>query len=280
MLFRVHEARDGWLRSAGHAAEAGEQGILSDAWAWVGITHLFGETPAREALTSLGEIKDRIRGVPLAESGALLAESWLEALLGNQRRASELQERSRGLMNEYGLVAEAIHYGTQNDAFIHRCAGDPEGEIRAFRSGLERSGEIDQWNEYLAVELAVVLAESGRDDEAGDLIDRVRTSVLGWNLHVQTSLMRGDALIAARSGRVDEARGLCRKVATVTEPSEFLTIRGDALMTSARVERILGDEEAASDAVDRAVALYERKEAVTLTRLARGWQRDHRADEA
>ena len=43
-------------------------------------------------------------------------------------------------------------------------------------------------------------------------------------------------------------------------------------MTSALVERLLGDDVATDAAVDRAVELYERKGAVALIGPARSWQ--------
>ena len=90
-------------------------------------------------------------------------------------------------------------------------------------------------------------------------------------------LLQASAILDARAGRADGARRQVREVTDMMHDGEFLAVAGDAWMTTALVERLLGNEKASDAAVEFAIELYGRKGAVALIGHARSWQEERSA---
>ena len=178
------------------------------------------------------------------------------------------------MLDEYGLVAYAVHFGTQTEAFIRKCADDRDGRIDTLRRGFERSQELDQQNEFLAAELAVALAEAG-NTEAKELVALAEiVDPEGRNPHLRGSLLNARSLIAASEGDGVKARRLGTALERLLGPTDFVLNKGEAWMTRARVERLLGEEAAATIAADRAIGIWDAKGASALSELGRTWLRE------
>ena len=250
----------------------------AEALVWATFSHFFGETPVREALATAERLRRRVEGVPLGEAEILDAIASLHALDGAHAEASALLLESTRMLDEYGLVAYAVHFGTQTEAFNRKCADDRDGRIDTLRRGFERSQELDQQNEFLAAELAVALAEDGKTEEAAELVALAEiVDPAGRNPHLRGSLLNARSLIAASQGDGVEARRLGTTLEQLLGPTDFVLNKGEAWMTRARVERLLGDEAAATIAADRAIAIWDAKGASALSQLGRTWLREGRA---
>jgi hypothetical protein len=63
----------------------------------------------------------------------------------------------------------------------------------------------------------------------------------------------------ARQGRLDEAEGLAQEAVTISEATDFLNTRADALVDLAHVHRRAGRLDEARTAAAKGLALYEEK---------------------
>jgi ATP/maltotriose-dependent transcriptional regulator MalT len=195
------------------------------------------------------------------------------ALRGDELEASAAADRAKELWREHGLHFYLIHYGSQGDAWVARCRGDPDAESRAWREGFEASRRIDQENELLAVNLARLMAARGDADGATRLMDSVTHEAASGNRHVRDVWVETSAIVAARHRKADEARQACSEIAENVENSEFVTLAADGWMTIALVDRLLHDMEGCDAALDRALDLYRAKGAIiALIAQAERWR--------
>jgi len=275
MLLRAASARERWVQAAHDADLAGSRHMEAEALVWVIFSHFFDYTPVQEALAVAEQLRRRVEGVPLGEALVLDGIATMHALAGAHAEAAALLQASLRMLDEYGLVAYAVHYGTQTEALIHKCAADLHGRIDTLRHGFERSQQLDQQNEFLAAELAVALAEAGNTEEAAELVTLAElVDPEGRNPHLRGSLLNARSLIAATRGDGVEARRLGTELERLFGSSDFVLNKGEAWMTRARVERLLGEEGAATSAADRAIAIWDAKGASALSQLGRTWLRE------
>jgi tetratricopeptide (TPR) repeat protein len=73
----------------------------------------------------------------------------------------------------------------------------------------------------------------------------------------------------ARRGEHAEAERLAREAVTVGEATDMLSDQGDAWADLAEVRALAGRPEAAAEALEQALARYERKENVVMAERAR-----------
>src|SRR5205823_5472818 len=67
------------------------------------------------------------------------------------------------------------------------------------------------------------------------------------------------AKIVAARGRADEGEALAREAVGISESTDFVSARADALVDLAQVLRDAGRTQEASEAANEGLALYERK---------------------
>jgi Flp pilus assembly protein TadD len=77
------------------------------------------------------------------------------------------------------------------------------------------------------------------------------------------------AKLRADEGLTDEAEALAREAVRLAEPTDFLTIRADALLDLAAVLRRAGQPSDAEESIRSALALYEHKGDVVSAGRAR-----------
>jgi class 3 adenylate cyclase/tetratricopeptide (TPR) repeat protein len=274
MQFRASAAASAWELAATHAHEAGETGREAETLGWIAAAGLFGATPVDEAVRRQRDMGPRLAGSVLAEGMVEGCLSNCLALRGDDEGARAVLNASLERWSEHGLKADLAHYGSQFVAWIERCAGNADEELRAWLDGLEASRKLDQENRFLASVAAVLLAARGDIDEAVPLIELAHPDEWAHNLHMRTVLLQASAIVEARRGNVEEARRQVREVTDMMAPTEILVLTGDAWMSTALIERLLGNQAASDAAVERAIQLYSVKGAIALIPPARSWQRD------
>jgi tetratricopeptide (TPR) repeat protein len=111
----------------------------------------------------------------------------------------------------------------------------------------------------VAAQLADVLCELGRYEEARDLIERSATLAAPDDVTSQTMWRTARSKVLAHARSLDEAETLARDALIRIEASDFLNEHAEALVQLAAVLSMRGRIDEA-DAVSRqAVALFERK---------------------
>jgi len=272
--FRASSAARAWELSAAQADEAGERGRGSEALSWEAAAALFGSTPADEAVRRLRAMGRRLAGSAAAEAalGGCLAACL--AMQGQDNEARATLAASLERWRDHGLEADLANYGSQYVAWVERGSGNAEAELQAWLDGFDASRRLDQENRFLASMAALLLAARGRVDEAMPFIELAHADDWDHNLHMRILLLQATAIVHARHGNADEARRQAREVTDTMDAGEFLVPNGDSWMSTALIERLLGDERASSAAVERGIELYRKKGAVALIPRARRWQRE------
>jgi tetratricopeptide (TPR) repeat protein len=111
-----------------------------------------------------------------------------------------------------------------------------------------------------ASDLARVLFELGRDEEAADLADEVRTNAGTYDLEPQIGWRCVSALLSARRGAHDAAEELIRSSLSLVEPTEFLSLQADVLVDLSAVLAEAGRREDAIPPLEDALERRRRKE--------------------
>ena len=271
---RISAATSAWELAAVRARRAGDASLEAEALSWIGVAWTFGATPADEAVSQLQALSARVAGVAMAEGTVDCALSIGLAIRGDDLEASAVADRGKELWREYGLHFYLAHFASQSDAWVARCRGDPDAESRAWREGFEASRRIDQENEFLAVNLAKLLAARGDPDRATRLMDSVAHIASPGNRQVHNLWVEASAIAAARYGKADEARRACAEIAEAIENTEFIIGAADGSMTIALVDRLLQDNAGCDAALGRALELYRAKGATVLIAQAERWRNE------
>jgi hypothetical protein len=230
----------------------------------------FGPAPVSKALPELAEFEDRVRGIPKPEALVRTCSGWFLAMADEIEQARRVTEEALAAVRDLGLESFLVAFGSQIVADLEWIAGNEERVIEALREGVVGARALG-WEHHLdAGWLARQLAYRGEDEEAMRFA-RVAAEAEPLAVSVHIYWRQAEALVLARS---EDASGARRRLHEALEliPQDWLTTRGDAWWTAARMERILGGREASDLAVDEAVRCFDLKGAIALTRRVREWQ--------
>jgi tetratricopeptide (TPR) repeat protein len=200
-----------------------------------------------------------VSGTPAAAAHVLQPLAALHAMAGRFERARELLATSDAAFEELGLtLTSAVSH---HAAMVELLAGDAvaaEQSLRRAYGALEEMGDRAMLSTTAAL-LAQALLAQRRDEEAerfAELSERLAapddliTQVLWRGVRARALAGRGDS---------KEAWRLARQAVALSERSDFVNDRGDALVDLAIVHRHAGDLEHSRAALDGALRLYERK---------------------
>ena len=110
-----------------------------------------------------------------------------------------------------------------------------------------------------AAHLAEALYAQGRDEDAGPLTEISEQLAAREDLLTQVVWRRVRAKVMARQGRIDEAEDLAQEAVAISESTDFLNTRADALVDLADIHRRAGRLDEARTAIVKGIALYEEK---------------------
>jgi class 3 adenylate cyclase/ketosteroid isomerase-like protein len=194
------------------------------------------------------------------EAAALRCQAVLEAMRGRADAARGILDACRVTLEELGLTLE-LHETAAHAGLVELLAGDPaaaEAHLHAAAEGFGALGVEASAAQAAALE-ARALVEQGRDDEALEASARAAAAG-GEDLKTRTAWLGARAEVLARRGEHAEALRLAQSAVDLTEPTDALADRADALMALAAVSSAAGDEPAARAAAERARELYAAKD--------------------
>ena len=258
-LGRTAEALESYERTADFATRAGNHRLEMQVLTGAVAARVHGATPVEEAIIHTEYVLERPLD-PSTRSFVYQKRARLEALRGDFVTARAFYGSCRDLALEYGLrLRRGVQ--TQDGAAVELAAGDPVAAERELREGyavLAELGEIG-FRSTVAAYLADALLAQGRLDDA----ERAAQDVLELAQEDDfepISRARGTlARIAASRGDYDAAIAAAREAVTLVEPTDFSERRGDTLATLAWVYGAAGEQDAAGDAAQRALDLFEQK---------------------
>jgi DNA-binding SARP family transcriptional activator len=220
----------------------------------------FGPMPVPDAIRVCDEILAQPGQQRRIRASALRALGGLKAMAGAFGEARELVAAHKEHVQELGLRVSAAS-AAETYGIVEMLAGDPAAAERELGWGygvLEEIGETQNFPD-LAAKLADALYAQGRDDRALELskVSEAVTASDDLSPGVQWRAVR--AKVLARQGDLEQAEALAREAVALAAETDFLVLRGDALMDLAEVLRAAGRETDAVPFVEQALELYEQK---------------------
>jgi tetratricopeptide (TPR) repeat protein len=188
---------------------------------------------------------------------------WRGALMAMEGRFDEARASlAAGLQhaNDFGLTLWRGAW-TMEVGQTELLAGDPEAAERALREGYVILGGLDEtgFRATVGALLAEALLRQGLDGEAAAILAEI--AALGAeddvDFQVRSGAVRAELL--ARSGELEEAERVARAAVALAEQTDYSELRGTALVALGRVLQAARRVDEASEAVERAVGIYERK---------------------
>ncbi len=231
---------------------------------------LFGPMPVPEAIRVCEEILAEPGQQRRIRASALRALAGLKAMAGAFVEARELVAAHKAIVQELGLRVTAAS-AAETYGIVEMLAGDPAAAERELGWGygvLEEIGETQNFPD-LAAKLADAFYVQGGDDQALELstVSEEATAPDDLSAGVQWRAVR--AKLMARQGGTEQAEALAREAVALAAETDFLVLRGDALMDLAEVLRTAGRETDSVPFAGQALELYEQKGNVVAAERAR-----------
>jgi DNA-binding SARP family transcriptional activator len=229
-----------------------------------------GSTPAQEAIAHVEETLASVDPEYGKQVSALNALGVLYAEAGRIEEARQTLDESHETSLEREEIT-ALWINLCFKAFVEQLAGDADAQETALRRAVELSEATDDGGavDSARAELAVLLATTGRLDEAEQHVAAARTSANVDDFLVQARSRSALALVAAYRDQHDAALVLANEAVELTAPTDWLHVRGLTLEERAQVESVAGWTSAARESLTEALALYERKGSVAAASRAR-----------
>jgi len=252
-------------RAATHAQRAGlpNQGLVAAC----GNGRFHGTMPVSELLAWQDDQDAGARRHPRYRANRAAALAMLgrfaeaRSLLAELR--AELAERGGGLMLAVADVVAGIE--------IELLAGDPAAAVAAGDEGCRVLEELGQ-ESVLSIS-AGLLAQAyyalGRLEKADSWASRAAELGASDDAVTQMVWRQVNAKVLARRGEHAEAERLAREAVAIGEGTDLLNAQAEACADLAEVLAAGGRPEGAVEALEQALARYERKENLVMAERAR-----------
>jgi class 3 adenylate cyclase/tetratricopeptide (TPR) repeat protein len=241
-------------RAFAHAQRAG---LPHDLYEWRGAARFAGTTPFPELLAWLDEQEGRgartyyLRSCRAAVLARLGRFEEAHAILAEVR--AELAERG-------GRIRLAVTIGHAL-VDLELLAGDPAAAVELGEEGCRLFEELGEktWQSYTAGRLAQAYYALDRLDESEAWARRA--GELGASDDALAQMFSGQfrAKVLARRGELGEAERIAREAVAIGEETDALDAQGDTYADLAEVLSLAGRTKEATEALEQALARYERK---------------------
>lgn len=261
MRLRTMARAEALERAAEHAERAGGRRELLEALFYLAAALVHGPMPVEAALSRMDEILDRSGGDHMIESSVLYSVGRLEAMRGRFDDARQASLRCVEILEELGQRPQAEATRGENFGFIETLAGDlatAEGQLRKACDALRALGETGIFSSLVA-ELALVLLELGKVDEAATCIEQSRMTASVDDVLSQARWRIAMARVLAEGGELKNGIEVARQAVKLLEPSDVINWKADTLVQFARVLTVAGRRQEAVGALRQAIDLFEQK---------------------
>jgi ATP/maltotriose-dependent transcriptional regulator MalT len=214
---------------------------------------VFGPTPVAEAIVRCEEIREFVRGGPVAVTATMHALASLYAMLGEFERARTLLDEANETRRKLGDLGSSVSH---HEALVEMYAGRPEcaeERLRDDLARLQRIGDASMLATTTAM-LAQAVYAQGRAAQAAQLC-RATERAAAFDDIVTQVIWRGvRARIAADEERCEEGRQLAQQAVDLIQATDLLTHHGDVILDLAYVLR--ASAEVYQPVVQRGLSLY------------------------
>jgi tetratricopeptide (TPR) repeat protein len=236
---------------------------------WLAVTFHVLPIPVDAGITRTEELLREASGDRWAEADLLKPLSVLYAYMGRSADAHAAIDRSQSLFASLGArlarAESAVPAG-----MVGMITGDPAAAERSVREGYEacRAMRDRGFLEVLGLDLAEILYQQGRLDEAQQLIDELWAEP-SPDLPGLPRLTRTQAKLLARRGQFRAARQLVDEAQALLTPASAPLMQADMLETRAEVDWLAGAAGQAENSLRAALRIYEDRRATALAERTR-----------
>jgi ATP/maltotriose-dependent transcriptional regulator MalT len=258
---------DALERALEHARSAADKREEATLVGLLAMAFYFGPTPVDEAISRCRAFLAEMRDESSLEAALSSTLAGLLAMQGDFEEARKLWAAASDEYEELGLgYRRAVRSTIAAD--IEALAGDEEAAERELRSGYETLKQMGETGAraVIAAYLADCLARMERDDEATGFAEIAADLAAADDLVPQVLCRSVQAKVLARRGEAERAEKLAREAAAMVETTDFPDLQAQTLVSLAEVLEYAGTTEEARSLVDRAHALYTKKENVAALR--------------
>ena len=279
---RGYASRSAWLLELAlkHGQAAGEAGCVARARSLLGVTLLFGPTPAEEVIDSLGQMVASSGDDPRVRAEAEQVTCVMHAMCGRFGQARAIGTEARQHLAEVGLGLFLANLA-QSTGHVAELAGDLDAAEREYERScgdLEALGESSYLSTVAGL-YARLLARRGRRAEALAALESARRHGSPDDVATQSLVGQVEGLLAAAAGEADRARAAVADAVQREPGNEQPDAVGEAYLAAADVEKILGNTAAERDHLAAAQRLFEAKGNVVRAREVTSRLRDLTADD-
>ena len=226
------------------------------------IVLFWGPTPLDEVVSYAEEtlVWAQARNIASLQAGALSVLGRAAAMRGEFDLARRLNQQARDISIELGELLTAAA-DSMAEGLVELLADQPAAAEAALRAGYETLEQMRGHGPLasVAVMLARTLILQGNDEEAEQLTRICEEITAASQADAQTRWRALRATILARRGQLAEAEHLAREAVTWADSCEQPDTQAEALADLAQVLRLAGKEDAAAEALEQAIVLYEGK---------------------
>lgn len=243
-----------------HAERAGERREISQILALMAPVALVGPRPVEDAVEVCRDILERGQGSASVESQANMVLAVLEAMIGQFESARRRYVETAGILEDRGLTTLLASI-RMYPGMVELIAADYEAAARELRLGYESLAAVGHsaFLSTTAAFLAKPLYELGRYDEALEMTTASEKAASRDDIASQAILRGTRAKVLARRGAAARAAELAREGVELLRETDLRNTSADAFSDLAETMRLLGRDDEAAAARDRAVELYEAK---------------------
>ena len=263
------KADTAWEHAVEHFRRAGDERGWSDALSWLASSAYTGPMHVDAAITRCESIRSQLGGHRRAQALVLEHLAAIRAMKGDVTAARPLIAGSKAILSELGISMHTAvsHY----EAFVALTSGDAAGAETTLRTGYERLTDMGERALLAdtAAMLAQVLYQQGRTEEAWAFTREAEDAASEDDLSAQVVWRGVRARLLALAGRIPEAKRLSAHAVELAGHTDWLTAHADALIVHAEVLRLAGEAEEVARAIQKAIALYDRKGNMVGMRRAR-----------
>ena len=242
-------------RALDHAQRAGDVFETAEILLSVTAALVRGPTPVPVGITRAERIPDQYPGNRAAEGFMCHALAHLRARLGEFEAAREAAERYRGFLHDTGQV---IGYWRAAEVLfdIEMLAGETEIANAVAEDAYAKLVERDDRWPYLCAFVAQARFALGRYADAAEVAEVASSSAVAVERALGLGVL---ARVRAREGDATEAERLIDESVAIVERTDFLFDRGTVQLDRAEVMELLGRDDEARMARERALEMFEQK---------------------
>jgi tetratricopeptide (TPR) repeat protein len=255
---QVERADAAWGEAADCARRAADERELFAILGWRATAAVFGMTPVDEAIARCDQFRDRVSASPVAVAWAVNALAYLHAMRGELDLADQFLQQANETLHELrSLHSTPSHI----EALVRLLADRPALAEIALRTDVEALAPMGAGG--LLATTTALLAQAvfaqGRVTEAYELCQDAAGAAPTDDIFTQVIWRGVRARILAAEGHCDQAEALAREAVALVQPTDYLSLQGDAMLDLAEVLRACGRTDDSDRAVRTGLSLYENK---------------------